>query len=84
MNTYKGIYYGTNPWAIGEGDYQDLLGMEHEPALIIYTPDIECYTETEEDARAAIDEWIEEHGDVEEWMRKEDARVFGPSLSIVK
>ena len=79
MTEYKGIYYGTNPWAHGEGDYQDLLGMDDELPIIVYTPDIECYTNTEVNARSIIDQWIEEYGDVDEWRRIEDARVFGPT-----
>lgn len=34
MDIHKGIYYGPNPYAQGEGQYQDLLGMNNEPAII--------------------------------------------------
>lgn len=83
MTEYKGIYYGSNPYAQGEGQYQDLLGMDNEPAIIIYTPDIECYADTPRRARTYIDRWIERNGDVESFRQREDAKVFGVNLKLV-
>lgn len=70
-----GIYYGPNPWALGIGDYQDLLGTDDEPALMIHTPDIERYADTESEAKACIDRWIEEFGCPEAFRLESDIRI---------
>lgn len=76
MKSHKGVYFSKNPWKYGEGDYQDLLGTTNEPELIVYTPDVEFYCETEEQAKRGIDEWIAENGSVE-WYNKRQMQITG-------
>ena len=81
---YKGVYVETNPWKYGQGEYQDILGVRNEPELIIYTPDVECYCETIQDAKDSIDEWIQKNGSVEEYNFKADIRIGWNRLEVVK
>jgi hypothetical protein len=71
MVEYRGIWIDTNPWKYGNGDYQDLLGTDDEPELIVYAPDVEFYCETIEHAKSGIDRWIEKHGSLEFYRAKQ-------------
>jgi hypothetical protein len=68
---YKDIMISINPWSKGSGEYQELLGMKNEPKLIVYTPDIEFYCETIEQAKKGIDNWILKHGSYEFYEAKQ-------------
>jgi hypothetical protein len=68
---YKGIWIETNPWKHGNGEYQDLLGVDNEPELIVYTPDVEFYCETIEYAKNGIDRWIRKNGSLEFYTAKQ-------------
>jgi hypothetical protein len=59
MVEYKGVWIAQNPWKYGDGDYQEILGMDNEPEFIVYAPDVEFYCETIEGAKRGIDRWIE-------------------------
>ena len=83
MVEYKGIWIEQNPWKYGEGELQDLLGMENEPELIVYAPDVEFYCETVDQAKRGIDAWIEENGDVETYRFQSDMRIGWNRLEIV-
>lgn len=83
MVEYKGIYIDTNPWKYGQGEYQELLSVDNEPELIVYTPDVETYCETIDQAKKGIDVWIEENGTVEEYNFKADMRIGMNRLEIV-
>lgn len=74
MGVYKEIYYEKNPWKYGNGEYQDLLGMDNEPELIVYTPDVERYCENEREARLTIEQWIDKNGDVDTFRELEMIR----------
>lgn len=77
MNYYREIYYEKNPWKYGYGECQDLLAMDHEPDLIVYTPDVECYCEFPAQAERIIDDWIAENGSPSGFSERADKRVFG-------
>lgn len=83
MIEYKGIWIEINPWKYGHGDYQELLSIDNEPELIVYTPDVEFYCETIEDAKNGIDKWIEKNGDVETYRFKADMRIGWNRLQII-
>ena len=83
MVEYKGIWIETNPWKYGEGEFQDILGMDNEPELIVYTPDVEFYCETLDDAKVGIDQWVEKNGDIEVYRFKADMKIGWNRLKIV-
>jgi hypothetical protein len=83
MVEYRGIWIETNPWKYGEGEYQDLLGMDDEPELIVYAPDVEFYCETIDVAKDGIDRWIEENGDVETYRFHADMRLGWNRLEVL-
>lgn len=83
MVEYRGIWIETNPWKYGEGELQGILGMENEPELIVYTPDVEFYCEDIEGAKHGIDMWIDKNGDVEEYRFKADMKIGLNRLKIV-
>jgi len=83
MENYKGVYIDKNPWKTGDGDYQDLLSVSDELEWIVYTPDVEFYCDTIEDAKSGIDEWIEENGTVDEYSFKADMRIGWNRLEVV-
>ena len=82
MVKYKGIWIETNPWKYG-GEYQDLLGMDDEPELIVYAPDVEFYCNTIEQAKQGIDSWIEKNGDVETYRFHADMRIGWNRLEVI-
>lgn len=73
---YRGIWIEKNPWKYGEGEYQDILGMDNEPELIVYAPDVEFYCENIEAAKRGIDMWIKENGSLE-WYRAKQMKESG-------
>lgn len=75
MKYYKNIGYDKNPWKLGNGDFQDILGMEVEPEFIIYTPDIECYCNNEDDIQDIINDWILENGSYECYTKLQDKKI---------
>ena len=83
MVEYRGIWIETNPWKYGEGEFQDILGMDNEPELIVYTPDVEFYCETLDDAKVGIDQWVEKNGDIEVYRFKADMKIGWNRLSII-
>jgi hypothetical protein len=80
---YKGIYIDRNPWKYGEGEYQDLLGVDNEPEFIVYAPDVEFYCETIENAKRGIDRWIEKNGDVETYRFHADMKLGWNRLEVL-
>lgn len=72
MRYYKGIAYDVNPWSIGRGEYQDLLGMDNEPKYIVYALDVEFYCNTIQACKQGIDDWINKNGDVDTYRSNND------------
>jgi hypothetical protein len=81
--SYKGIWIDKNPWKNGNGEYQDLLGMDNELELMVMCPDVEFYCETIEHAKEGIDAWIKKNGDVETYNFQSDMRIGWNRLEIV-
>jgi hypothetical protein len=72
---YRDILIDNNPYYQWNRD---------EPKLMIYTPDIECYCNTLEQACRIIDRWIEENGTYEEYTFKADTALGINRLRVVK
>lgn len=73
---YKDIFIQDNPWYDGTGLHgTSFLTTDNEPKYMIYTPDIEAYCNTYEQACKYIDEWILKNGTYEEYTFKADMRI---------
>lgn len=80
---YRGVGYQRNPWLDDGLHGTSFLKMDHEPALMVCTPDVERYCETESQAQAIIDKWLLDNGDLEEYRFKADMRVGINRLGLV-
>lgn len=74
MSNYKGVYYEPNPYK----EFSDT-----ELTYIVYTPDIEFYTDTIEDLERGVNTWIDENGTPSEYSFKADMRLGINRLELV-